>query len=89
MNMSVKVTGLESTKDRKAVYNTGTGTRERGHWDACVGTWDLSPKSLHNLASHAGVFRGARISSLPTNACSTEDNVLGHVFSYHELMSHV
>ena len=27
------------------------------------------------LASHAGVFRGARISSLPTNACSTEDNI--------------
>ena len=27
------------------------------------------------IASHAGVFRGARISSLPTNACSTEDNI--------------
>ena len=27
------------------------------------------------LASHAGVFRGARISSLPTNACSTENNI--------------
>ena len=27
------------------------------------------------LASHAGIFRGARISSLPTNACSTEDNI--------------
>ena len=27
------------------------------------------------VASHAGVFRGARISSLPTNACSTEDNI--------------
>ena len=27
------------------------------------------------VASHAGVFRRARISSLPTNACSTEDNV--------------
>ena len=26
------------------------------------------------VASHAGVFRGARISSLPTNACSTKDN---------------
>ena len=28
-----------------------------------------------SLASHAGVFRGARISSLPTNACSTENNI--------------
>ena len=27
------------------------------------------------VASHAGVFRGARISSLPTNACSTENNI--------------
>ena len=27
------------------------------------------------LASHAGVFREARISSLPTNAYSTEDNI--------------
>ena len=25
------------------------------------------------LASHAGVFRGARFSSIPTNACSTEN----------------
>ena len=58
MNMSVKVTGLESTKDRKAVYNTGTGTRERGRWDACVGTWDLSPKSLHNC-DRAGLVRAS------------------------------
>ena len=28
-----------------------------------------------SLTSHAGVFRGARISSLPTNVCSTEDNI--------------
>ena len=48
MNMSVKVTGLESTKKRKAVYKTGTGTWGRGHWNACVVTWDLSPKSPHN-----------------------------------------
>ena len=27
------------------------------------------------VASHAGVFSGARFSSLPTNACSTEDNI--------------
>ena len=24
-----------------AVYKSGTGTMERGHRDACVGTWDL------------------------------------------------
>ena len=24
-----------------AVYKSGTGTRGRGHGDACVGTWDL------------------------------------------------
>ena len=27
------------------------------------------------IASHAGVFRRARIPSLPTNACSTENNI--------------
>ena len=27
------------------------------------------------IASHAGVFRGTRISSLLTNACSTENNI--------------
>ena len=27
------------------------------------------------LASHAGVFRGARISTLSTNACSIENNI--------------
>ena len=31
--------------------------------------------SAHYLASHAGIFRGARFSSLPTNACSTENNI--------------
>ena len=30
--------------------------------------------SAQKIASHAGVFRGARFSSLPTNACSTENN---------------
>ena len=27
-------------KSIMAVYKTGTGTRRRGHWDACVGTCD-------------------------------------------------
>ena len=31
--------------------------------------------SPDKVASHAGVFTGACISSLPTNACSTEDNI--------------
>ena len=32
-------------------------------------------RSGNILASHAGVFRGARICSLPTNARSTENNI--------------
>ena len=28
------------------------------------------------VTSYAGVFREARFSSLPANACSTEDNIL-------------
>ena len=30
---------------------------------------------LHVVASHAGDFRGARVLSLPTNACSTENDI--------------
>ena len=30
---------------------------------------------LHVVTSHAGDFRGACVSSLPTNACSTENNI--------------
>ena len=29
-----------SPRGRAAVYKSGTGTSGRGHWDACVGTWD-------------------------------------------------
>ena len=29
---------------KSAVYKSGTGTRGRGHWDACVGTWDLGTR---------------------------------------------
>ena len=28
----------------QAVYKSGTGTRGRGHQDACVGTWDLGTR---------------------------------------------
>ena len=39
------------------------------------------------LASHAGIFRGARISSLPTNACSTEDNIPFPSLANHVVLS--
>ena len=39
------------------------------------------------LASYAGVFRGARISSLPTNACSTEDNIPFPSLANHVVLS--
>ena len=39
------------------------------------------------VASHAGVFRGARFSSLPTNACSTEDNIPFPRLAYHVVLS--
>ena len=28
----------------EAVYKSGTGTRGREHWDACVGTWNLGTR---------------------------------------------
>ena len=28
------------------MYKSGTGTRGRGHRDACVGTWDLGTSSM-------------------------------------------
>ena len=31
-------------------------------------------RAHRRVASHAGVFRGAPVSSLPTNACSSENN---------------
>ena len=31
--------------------------------------------TLHFISSNAGVFRGASFSSLPINACSTENNI--------------
>ena len=33
-----------NTRCRMAVYKSGTGTRGRGHRDACVGTWDLGTR---------------------------------------------
>ena len=39
ISMSVKVTGLESTEERKAVYKTGTG---QGNGDIETRVWGLA-----------------------------------------------
>ena len=39
------------------------------------------------VASYAGVFRGTRFSSLPTNACSTEDNIPFPSLANHIILS--
>ena len=42
--------------------------------DDCFRLWShLTKREGKPLASHAGVFRGPRFSSLPTNTCSTEN----------------
>ena len=41
---------------------------------------EIENPGLSFLASHAGVFRGARISFLPTNACSTVHNIYFPLF---------
>ena len=71
------------------LYFVYRGDRPRGWNNACY-LRDISPPwcqsrlgpLLHHdywvsglgIASHAAVFRGARLSSLPTNACSTANN---------------
>ena len=42
---------------------------------AQVGAQNKDFGAVSQIASHASVFRGARISSLPTNAWSTENNI--------------
>ena len=39
------------------------------------------------VATHERVFRGARFSSLPTNACSTEDNIRFPCLAKHIILS--
>ena len=39
------------------------------------------------VTSYVGVFREARFSSLPTNACSTEDNILFPSLANHIILS--
>ena len=36
--------GFPWSQAPRAVYKSGTGTRGRGHRDACVGTWDLGTR---------------------------------------------
>ena len=37
-----------------AVCKSGTGTRGRGHWDACVGTWDWGRETRDLRTSNMG-----------------------------------
>ena len=39
-----RVASVTSIHVSLAVYKSGTGTRGRGHRDACVGTWDLGTR---------------------------------------------
>ena len=45
------------------------------------------PAAVKILASRAGVFRGARFSSLPTNACSTKNNIPFSSLANHIVLS--
>ena len=58
-------------------------SRDNGH---ALVTSQSEPTG-HLVASHAGVFRGARFSSLPTNACSTEDNIPFPCLANHIVLS--
>ena len=37
-----------------AVYKSGTGTRGRGHGDACVGTWGRETRDLRTSSMGRG-----------------------------------
>ena len=43
-NHAGRKTLVQKLQDNGAVYKSGTGTRVRGHRDACVGTWDLGTR---------------------------------------------
>ena len=47
----------------------------------------INQGSPEALASHAGIFRGARFSSLPTISCSTEDNIPFPCLANHIVLS--
>ena len=45
LDFSIIKNKIHKLKNNKsAVYKSGTGTRGRGHGDACVGTWDLGTR---------------------------------------------
>ena len=54
---------------------TDTYTFVKKNLSESVHILDFLKKSAIILASHVGVYRVTRFSSLPTNACSTEDNI--------------
>ena len=67
-----------------------------GQTECIMGNWKIENKELENkveklkykkfgghVACHTCVLRGARLSSLLTNACSSEDNILFPSLAYH------
>ena len=50
-------------------------TEALGAWAFGNLSYGDSNENGKKVASLAGIFRGARFSSLPTNACSAEDNM--------------
>ena len=50
-------------------------------------TFRIASPTRSPLASNAGVFRGARFSSLPTNTCSTEDYIPFRSLANHIVLS--
>ena len=64
------------------IFSSSITSRSRSH----VVCLFIFP-SQRIVASHAGVFRGARFSSLPTNACSTGDSIPSPSLANHTVLS--
>ena len=74
--LSVKATEHYSPVDkRKGNGYTFSVKRFVGSFGWTSATYEWLMVALNTIASQTGIFRGARFSSLPTNACSTEDNI--------------
>ena len=72
---------LSSTLPGNAIPPNETSELEYSRFQNCIYHKILKIrliffKSPFEVTSHAGDFRGARVSSLPTNACSTAENIL-------------